>query len=625
MYPGTIYNWYDESGISRNVDPAVIDNSPLFMVVGSFDKGPENLMEVAGKDFNSLFGKMSFEKHGQNAIQAQRIVDAGGRLLIKRVCADDATLANVVLVAKVTGIKSTEPVRNEDGDELYIITDRNSPNYGTIGTHSELENTDGVIEEEYELYYGPETLSIKWEAVNISGCKTFEEVKEKALELLDEANRVYPLMVFTDNGRGVSSKAIRLIPDYNTSKGIGKTFYTATVFEGTTNTEAVAVTIDPNALYANEAYGLERSMMTQVQGEVISVVYESYVTDLAIMLGLTEDEVKNQDIIFGYNYKGNELDGFEIDAESVDLNSDYGIELKAGSNGAFGDKPVNTEAWTQAICKVYNGEDTDEVWDVDQHKVAAICDANFPMEIKKSIAKFVNFRKDCVFFRDYGLNVNTFLDVKSIYDKFEEKSRFIADYATSYTVKDPLTKKNIKVTMMYDFVECLVNHISSAAYNPLAGTVNGFVLKEAIKGTINYTPIITPTVNQKQAMDDIRVNYAVFEGDNCVVQTLYTSQDKNSQLSYINNVLAIQEVARAVRTACPKNRFSTTEGYDMSGYAKSVSNVLTGFAGHFSTLQFTYTKDKLKASQKIFYATIVFAFNDWVQTEVFDLYAIDNN
>ena len=605
MYPGTIFNWYDQSEVLQESQVTEIDDSPLFMVVGSFDKGPEDFREVSGTDFNDLYGTMHFEKHGQNAIQAQRIINAGGRIFIKRVCADDATLANIIMIANLT----TTETQKLDNDGKAIYLDENGDETTNVTSNPVMvKNT-----------------SIKWETKSVSNCKTFDDVQNKALELLDEAAGVYPLMVFVDNGRGVSNKAIRIIPDYNTSKGIGKTFYTATVFEGTVNIEAVPVTMDPTVIYANEAFGLDRTMMNQVKGEVIEVVYDAYLSKLAENLDLSTDTLRCYDVVYGYTNKGAVIGGLTINAESVDLNSDFGIELKEGTNGEFGDKPVNTEAWTEAIRKVYAGEVSDEVWDVDQHKVAAICDANLPVVIKEQIAKFVNFRKDCVFFRDLGTDLNTFLAIKSAYEKNETRSRFICDYSTSYMVKDPVTKKNIKVTMMYDFVECLVSHLSSAPYNPTAGTANGFILKEAIKGTINYTPIVTPTVNQKQAMDDIKVNYAIFQEDDCVVQSLYTSQDKYTQLSFINNVLAIQHVARAIRTACPKQRFTVNSGIDMTSYAKAVSNVLSKFAGHFATLDFEYTRDRLKASQKIFYATIKFAFNDWAQTEIFDLFAINNN
>ena len=81
---------------------------------------------------------------------------------------------------------------------------------------------------------------------------------------------------------------------------------------------------------------------------------------------------------------------------------------------------------------------------------------------------------------------------------------------------------------------------------------------------------------------------------------------------------------RAVRTACPRNRYSLSTGNDLSNYAQAVNNVLNNYLSNFSTLNFIYTQDDLKASQKIFYASIEFAFLNWAQTEIFDIYAIND-
>jgi hypothetical protein len=273
------------------------------------------------------------------------------------------------------------------------------------------------------------------------------------------------------------------------------------------------------------------------------------------------------------------------------------------------------------------------------------------------MAVFVTFRKDCIFLRDSGIG---FYDVKSAQDVYtnytldfvkylknpnfinivealgidpkinqeiaELRSKFIVDYGTTYEVIDPGSKKHIEVTMIYDLVTPLVTqYITSGPFAPLAGTYNGFQLNSAIQGTVNFTPIITPSSNQKQAVDDIRLNYAIFEEEDiCVVQSNYTSQDKNTQLSFANNVLAIQEVARVVRTACPRNRFSLITGSDMSEYATAVTRVLEGYNSYFETLEFQYTQDPLRSIQKIFYASINFSFNNWAQTEIFDLYALAN-
>lgn len=605
MYPGTIVNWYDESEIQTSSGISVSDTKPLFMVVSSFDKGPEELMEVEGTDFNNLFGNMYFSKHGQNAIQAQRIIDAGGKLLVKRVCAKDATLANLVLTANVSSTQTQKT--DSEGNNIYL---------NEAGEETTEVTETPVMET---------AVNVKWTASSITGCESLADVREAALKLLDEENGVYPLMIASDNGRGTSSKAIRLVPDYNTSKGIGKMFYSLAVYEGTATIENEPITFDPTVIYSNKAYGLNEETMTQIKGEVVESAYEAYVNKLASLLGVAADDIRNNDLVYGYTYKGATLEGLTIDAESVDINSQYGVELKEGSNGEFGDTPAGSSAWTEAMRSVWAGEVTDRIWDVDTYKICAVCDANLPLVVKEAIAEFVTFRKDCVFFRDLGIGNNTFISIKSAFNQNRTFNNFISDYSTSYQIKDPITKRNIEVTMMYDFAACLVAHFDAGAYNPLAGTVNSFVLENAIKGTVNYTPIITPSVNQKQAMEDLRVNYAIFEDDNCVVQTCYTSQEEYTQLSYVNNVLGIQEVVRAVRTACPKNRYSLTSGSDLSDYAKAVNTVLTNFASNFNTLVFEYTQDSLKASQKIFYASIKFAFRNWAQTEMIDVYAINNN
>jgi hypothetical protein len=358
---------------------------------------------------------------------------------------------------------------------------------------------------------------------------------------------------------------------------------------------------------------------------VVEDIYALYLEDLSTNLGIATDELRKYDIVYGYTNRGAIIPGFTLDQESVDIDSDTGILLAEGSNGAFGDKPVGTTDWENAIAAVFNGTFSDEVYDVDQHKIAAVVDANYPMSVKKAIFDFVTFRKDCVYFRDYGIGNKTFIEIKAIKDSLvEQRNFFVADYATTYQIKDPVSKKNIEVTMCYDLAYDLVSHIADTAFTPIAGTSNGFILRNAIKGTINFTPINTPSFNQKEAMEDIRVNYAIFEDDNCVVQSCYSSQEPYTQLSYISNVVAIQEVMRAVRTACPRQRYTIASGNDLTVYATAVNSVLNEFISNFDILRFRYTGDALRASQKIFYASIEFAFLGWAQTEIFDIYAINN-
>lgn len=653
MRPGLEVNWYDQSDIV--VPESITERTvkPLFMVVSSFDKGPEDLREVEGTEFATLYGTPTFKKHGQAALQAQNTITAGGRLLVKRIVAKSSALANLVLAVKVI----TRNAVNSDGEQIYSHTqDDGSVIYDTTAEGGE-KVRETVLEWVTASQVSTDVKSPLKTMSDVSDSLTAAVAAKTAApwndtvtagDLEENLEGIFPLILVTDNGRGVSNKSIRFTPDYHTSKTIGTMFYTLTVFDGTTQIDSQPCSFNPNTIYLSTAYGLDSSTSAQIDITVLEDYYDKYVECLAGTLGIDDlDELKNMDLLFGYKNNGSSYDYLTVSSESVDLNATYGNKLQNGSNGEFFDGPFVTDmysdtnlspydtgthttpldAWADAICAVYNGSEGDDVYDVDQHMIAAILDANYPQKVKDAIAEFVAFREDCIFFRDFGIGHTTYTDIYNTYLTVTTKhnERWIMDYLTSYQVIDPQTFKRIDVTMMYDMATVLVNHFSVGPYRPMAGTVNGFVLPSAIKGTINYTPVVTPTMDQKQAIDDLRINYAIFQDDQCVVQSCYSAQDKYTQLSYGNNVAAIQQVVRAVRAQCPKNRYTFSSATDLSNYATAVNNVLLDYTSNFSSLEFEYTQDTLRTSQKIFYASIKFKFGTWVQSEIIDVYALGND
>ena len=607
MYPGSIFNLHDQSAIPST--PAIVDTTyrPLFLSVGSFDKGVEGFNRVYGQKFYQMYGsKMYFSKHGQNAIQTANLINAGAECLIYRVVAEDSTLANLVLVANVTAVQVQKT--DTEGNPIYL--DENGDET-TVDTGNPVMLGD---------------VSIKWEAVSLSNCKTYNEVIDAANDLFDPDNGVYPLMIFTDNGRGFSNKSVRIVADYNTSRTIGNMFYNAMIYEGTKQLESATISFDPGVQYSNTAYGLSKSSFTQVYAAQIENVYDAYVQKLADTFGVDFDVMKKNDLIMGRTIKGTDIDveHFRVDRESTGFAYNYGTILSEGSNGSFGDNPI-TDAYNElmdAIKKVYTGDVDDRIYDVDEYRIVAVLDANFRDDVKDAISELASFRKDFMFFRDLGLEVTNYMEIAEKASAIENRDRYTSVMATTYQIKDPATYRNITVTANYDLATCLVRHFLNNAFNPLAGQFNGFILESAIEDTINFTPLITPKVNQKQAIDDLRINYAIFQGNQCTVQSEYTIQDAYTELSFTNNVIAIQEIMRAIRVYCPKIRFMTIDGYDMSAYAKAVNQLLSNFSGNFYRLYFEYTADRLRASQKIFYATIKVQFRPWEQTEEFDIFAL---
>lgn len=692
MYPGSIFNLYDQSAIPST--PPITDNTyrPLFLSVGSFDKGYEGFNRVYGKDFYRIYGsKMYFSRHGQNAIQTANLINAGAECLIYRVVAEDSTLANFVFVANVTeevvqktdkngnplyydidGNETTVKIRSKvqrtDGDGNLLYIDPATMQETTDATHEEQKkDADGNLlyidpithqETTSPTHEDPDTgeqvandramedvpnepswdivendpvmvsqANVKWETVGIQNATKYEEVVEKAMDEFDPDNGRFPLMIFTDIGRGASTKAIKFIPNYATSQTTGLMFYNAVVFEGTTQIDNQTVAFNPRAIYMNTAYGLSKDIMTQVNCAAIDEVFDSYVEKLSSILNIDESVLINYDLIFGYNLKGSAIPNFHFDNEGSDLRADYGLVLSEGSNGSFGESPI-TEAYDdlmEQIRQVYAGVKDERIYDVDEYRIVAVLDAAFSDAVKDAIGELATFRQDFMFFRDLGLDVTNLMEITDkagTINKPGTRNRYTTVCGTTYQIFDPQTYRRITVTANYDLATCLVKHFTDNAFAPLAGQFNGFVLDSAIEDTINFVPINTPDVKQKQVIDDLRVNYAIFQGNLCTMQSEYTIQDEYTELSFTNNVIAIQEIMRAIRKYCPKIRFMTVDGYDMTAYAKAVNDLLSNYSNNFYRLYFEYTADKIKAAQKIFYATIKVQFRPWEQTEEFDIFAL---
>lgn len=608
MYPGTIVNYIDNSYIVPEQDALDTTERPLFMLVSSFDKGPEDLRVVVGNKFYELYGDtMSFARHGQGPLQSKLIIDNGGALLVKRIVADDATLSNIVLLANVVQGSDTVQKTNSLGDLLYYDEDGNETTVADGNTPIMINVVD-----------------ITWSVETITGAKTFEDVKDAALALATE--NTFPVFFITNVGRGDSPKAVRFVPDYVTSKGLGDLFYEIKIYEGTNEIESKVYTLNPDVIYDGEAYRIDKSSFSTAEALVDEATYANFVNAVWEAAGtdnVSLKEIVSSDLLNGYTIRGEECPYLHITDGSINMNTDYGVDFQSGDNGEFGDAPVNSEEWIQKIVDVYSGDWSDDVWDVDKYHLFAILDADYPRVIKDAIANFVNFRQDCFYFRDLGTTVSSFLEIKEAKKSLEINSMFMGTYSTTYLIQDPETLKRERVTMMYDLAEKLTQHYLGNPFSPIAGIYNGFTLDHAIEGTINYVPIIKPKANMKAAMDDLRVNYAIFENGRCVVQSLYTDNGINTQLQYINNMLSMQEIARQIRTVCPEARYAiSADGANFSNYNNLINGVLEKYQGNFKVLELVYTADKRRAAQKIYYAGINFQFADWAQTELFDLVAM---
>lgn len=616
MYADTIIKWEDQSAMTP-ADIAVADTTPLFCAAFSSDRGPEEMNVVKGDEFK-IYNDMdliSFAKHGQPLLQAATIIKNGGKLLCKRVVAPDSALANIIVYAKVS--QKTKQKTDADGKPLYVQTDNSE---GTTVTETPVNVTYAYIK------YGVTSVE---NAANFDAVFAFTEdptVYDNVGKTVDGTiTFTYPIAVFTENGRGTSTKKIKIVPDYVSSKNLSFVMENVVVMSGTTELEKSRFAPAIDIIYGNQSYSLTnmaRLYMKHIKAKVDEAKMKEFIEKVAELSNMSFDELNKEDVLFGKTRKGVAISTIEVDTETgLDLSSEFGIDLLNGDNGSFTDKPFGTVPYSDELVKFFNGTFSADVYDLNTYKIAAIFDANYPVPVKHEIELWMDWRKDGVFFRDGGLNIYSYESAADAMNNVT-KSRYVSPMFTSYEVVDPYSRRVVPVTCMYDLSVIAIKHIEKRAHCPLAGIAYGVVLKSAIEGTVNFVPKITNKINQKSLMEELRLNYAAWINGQLVVETQFNTQEDFTEWSFVSNVLSTQEVARAVRTSCPTNRYKFISGTDLETYKKSVDEVIAPFSGNFEMLEFVYVQDPVMVSNKIFNAGIKFGFKQYEQTEIITLYAM---
>lgn len=612
MYPGLVFNIDDQSNITQ-FPTEQKPTAPLFMQVFTSDKGTEDLRVYYGDEFFNQYGDISFARHGQPLAQAANAISAGAQVLCKRVVAPDSALANIIVYAKVA--KTEKQKVNEDGEPLYR----------TPEGEETTDPADGANTPIMESF-----VSIGYETSTIAGnANDIEDLKSSAYAAGDFTTKTpgedakYPLFVIADVGRGISAKKFRISPDFSGSKTVDYIKYLINVIEGTNVLETMQFALNPDVILNDRNISFEnviKTQSTQIRGYIFEDAIDAMLANISEMSGISQDELSNYDILFAHDKKGKALPSIVLESD-IDLTATAGIPLASGSNGSFGTVPRLSEDYSKEIVKVFDGTYDQVVYDVDNIKLDAIIDANYDSTVKRAIEAFVSFREDCFYFRDLGLGLKTLEDIKAA-DVESTKNRYCASFCNSYDVIDPYSKKQVTVTIGYSLARILVDHFNKGCNRPLAGQLHEFIFPEIVEGTLNFLPRVIPGFDQKEELFDARINFVSYFDGVPVMESEYTSQEKLTAFSWINNTLAIQEVIKAIRTKCPKIRYSFMENEDLEKYQEDVNAVINKYSSNFSSITLEYAADPMYEENNIFYAVIEVKFKKFVETEIFKITAI---
>jgi hypothetical protein len=419
MYPSTTFEIDDQSAITAVTSEAEIDR-PVFMMGITSDKGPEAFQQVVGlTKFKSLYGDISFAKHGQPLLQAARVVDAGGKLYVKRIVADDSRLANIGVVAKVT--KTQVQKTDNNGNELYLTTSGTETTDSTAGTP--------IIIQKATIGYELKTITATGNNLTTFSSAFYSANKHTGNEGDDDQ---YALFILTDVGRGVSKKKFRITPDYNGTKSSTYVKHLFEVLENNEVIESYQFTMTPDITVNSVNFSIEnmtKSNSIQMRCKMFEDEVQAMIDNVAYIIGDESGVYASSDILFGCDNKGNSLDKVLLDT-TVDLRNIYGTSLVGGDNGSFGTSPISAAEYSSEMVKVFNGTADEDIYNLDNIKLDFVVDANYPALVKRAIEGFVTFREDCYYFRDLGLGLYT-IDEIQLADENSLKNRYCGSYHNS--------------------------------------------------------------------------------------------------------------------------------------------------------------------------------------------------
>lgn len=639
-YPKTKFDLVNQTSIQEiNTNTVSTEPVALFMQPYTSDKGTEDWELMNGFDnFVKAKGSISFMRHGQGLLTVAEALRNGAYVFGKRMVSEDATLANVTVRARV--------IVSDSVSYLYLYTS----SFENIKTFDEACNVKALTDEE--------------------------------LKTANNARVDVPLFTVTPLGRGESSMFFTVTPVYATSKSANTIKYIFSVYENNECLESITFSMNPEVISDSVSQSLSQRVRANSK-QVKVKIYEAELYELMKALAetavssatdpnkvsLTEGNLINMDFINSYDVKGKTtIPGIVTMAQSTgkndqwlankptDINQVYnlvsdnngkGVPLVNGSFGTMTSSPMSKpEEYEKMLLKVFNADTTDSVtstnaeeddhnqahkekntlydpiiYDLDANKVDAIFDCNWPVSVKNAIANLIDFRGDMVFLADLGTTASTLEDIKDAANAINP-TKFMALYHNYFKINDPYSKKEITVTMPFLLIDKLITHIAEGVGRPFAGYMNNVYFTNIIENTINFIPVDVPGCDQKQELVDSNINYISYYNNVPIMETMYTNDSEYTKLSYLHNIMAIQEIIKVIRDECPRIRYAFLDGNDLEAYLTDVTALVNEYSSNFESISVQYMADNAYEDNNIFYAVLKVQFRNFVQEEYFKIIAI---
>ena len=579
------------------------DDSCVLLTVFTGPQGIDNtLVKIKDTDtFESIFGKSNYRLYGQPMMMAEAALRTGcATCWCMRVMPDDARYANSVLSVyykadvakkkfrikfKAKSLTDTSAVTSKT--DLYtkgLVLD------GVAGTDGTFKDADGYTQVPLVTFRasgrGDYANNYRWRMIRNRDSENDYRIKMISFEALN------------------SNNGIKVIANYagtlaDSDKFAKTTLINDIVDDADTGVAPIDIQCyEDNFITLHEAYvKFLKAVETATPGTVTTIPdADEFDPIFGYELGTA-----NKDKFISFTQvkpgsgvpAGGDADDYTDTKDIITPDSVEGVLLAGGTDGSF--KSADQTARDNAINKAYNdafsGKLDKMILSNKRVHLNAIFDANYPYEVKKTLYDFATTRDDSVLYLDCGL-INSFSEgnmanLERDYGIFN--NRGCSKNPQWMTIKDPITRKKVPVTITYFFAERYPIHVRDNGYH-VPFTNNYAQLSNGVRNSLQ--PVVEDyDTGLKEWLYVNRFNYFEATGEDVYKRSCQnTSQMLTSDLLEESNMHTLFSIKHILETDARNNLYNFAEAddrkrftdYETAKFAPWVGSRLQSFNIEFS-------------------------------------------
>lgn len=317
-----------------------------------------------------------------------------------------------------------------------------------------------------------------------------------------------------------------------------------------------------------------------------------------------------------------------VDAEDYDANdytstpsanmpvfgSTKGIVLDGGGEGDFDPsvtKTVRENAITQCYCSAYDGTYDRRILTARRIPANALWDANYPFEVKETLANLALLRNDAILYLDTGIDYTVYSSevIKHLINQYSIfDSKLISKNLQHYTTKESTTGKRVTVSITYFLAP-------EYSYNIGENGIHIPFVKANAQLSGHVKDSLCPTIEDyeselKETLYTNRFNYFETLDENLFQRaTQSTSQMLETDLIEESNTTILFTIKRMIEKDIQQNLYNFADSSIRSSFAAYEKSVYSAWVGDkILSLDIEFRSNQWESEHSILHCYLAIVF-----------------